>query len=311
MNQPVPNRLFIILILGALSTISPLAVDMYLPAFAQIAGAMHTTVAKISLSLASYFIGLAAGQLIYGPLLDRFGRKKPLYVGLILFIAISIACMFVRTKESLIVLRCFQALGGCAAQVAAMAMVRDFFPVKESAKVLSQLILILGVSPLFAPTIGSFISAYLGWQWVFAILATLVLVLLAVVFFHLPEGHQPDKSISLKPMPIALDFMYILRNTQFHTFALAGAFSFSGVLVYVAGSPIIFMGSFHVTQQTYGMIFAGLAVGFIGSNQVNILLLRKFTSAQIFYGAILLECIVSLIFLTGTYYGWFGLPATL
>src|SRR5271156_5929626 len=112
MNHPVPNRLFIILILGALSTISPLAVDMYLPAFAQIAVVMHTTVAKISLSLASYFIGLAAGQLIYGPLLDRFGRKKPLYVGLILFIAMSIACMFARTKESLIVLRCFQALGG-------------------------------------------------------------------------------------------------------------------------------------------------------------------------------------------------------
>ncbi len=188
MNHPVPNRLFIILILGALSTISPLAIDMYLPAFAQIAVVMHTTAAKISLSLSSYFIGLAAGQLIYGPLLDRFGRKKPLYVGLILFIAISIACMFVRTKESLIVLRCFQALGGCAAQVAAMAMVRDFFPVKESAKILSLLILILGVSPLFAPTIGSFISAHLGWQWVFAILATLVLVLLAVVFFPFARG---------------------------------------------------------------------------------------------------------------------------
>src|SRR3984957_17094463 len=206
MNQPVPNRLFIILILGALSTISPLAVDMYLPAFAQIAGAMHTTVAKISLSLASYFIGLAAGQLISGPLLDRFGRKKPLYVGLILFIAMSIACMFVRTKESLIVLRCFQALGGCAAQVAAMAMVRDFFPVKESAKILSLLILILGVSPLFAPTIGSFISAYLGWQWVFVVLAAFVFVLLLVVFFLLPEGHRPDRTISLHPVPIFRNF---------------------------------------------------------------------------------------------------------
>jgi len=311
MNHPVPNRFFIILILGALSTISPLAIDMYLPAFGQIAGVLHTTVAKISLSLSSYFIGLAAGQLIYGPLLDRFGRKPPLYAGLILFVAMSIACMFVRTQESLIGLRCFQALGGCAAQVAAMAMVRDFFPVKESAKILSLLILILGVSPLFAPTIGSEIAAYWGWQWVFAILATLVVILLAVVFFYLPEGHQPDKSISLKPLPIALDYLYILKNTQFHTFALAGAFSFAGVLVYVAGSPIIFMGSFHVTQQVYGMIFAGLSVGFIGSNQVNILLLRQFTSAQIFYGAILLECIVSVIFLTGTYYGWFGLPATL
>jgi MFS transporter, DHA1 family, multidrug resistance protein len=311
MNHPVPSRFFIILILGALSTISPLAIDMYLPAFGQIAVVMHTTVAKISLSLSSYFIGLAAGQLIYGPLLDRFGRKKPLYVGLILFVAVSIACVFVRTNESLIVLRCFQALGGCAAQLAAMAMVRDFFPVKESARILSLLILILGVSPLFAPTIGSQVAAHLGWQWVFVILAILVMILLAVVFFFLPEGHRSDKSISLKPMPIALDYLYILKNTQFHTFALAGAFSFSGVLVYVAGSPIIFMGSFHVTQQVYGFIFAGLSIGFIGSNQVNILLLNRFTSAQIFYGAILLECVASVIFLAGTYCGWFGLPATL
>src|SRR5580658_5117942 len=110
---------------------------MYLPAFSRMAAEFGTTSPKISLTLSTYFVGFALGQLIYGPLLDRFGRKRPLYVGLILFIAMSIACMFVRTKESLIVLRCFQALGGCAAQVAAMAMVRDFFPVRESAKILS------------------------------------------------------------------------------------------------------------------------------------------------------------------------------
>src|ERR1700744_1114146 len=191
------NRTFIILILGALSTVTPLAIDMYLPSFTDIAHAMHPTEAKISLSLSSYFIGMAAGQLIYGPLLDRFGRKKPLYFGLLLFVAISIACMFTKTKESLIVLRLFQALGGSAAAVAAMAMVRDFFPVKESAKIISLLILILGVSPMLGPTVGSLIAAHLGWQWVFAILAALVVVLLAVIFFFLPEGHQPDKSISL------------------------------------------------------------------------------------------------------------------
>ncbi|HEY4416771.1 MAG TPA: multidrug effflux MFS transporter [Verrucomicrobiae bacterium] len=305
------NRTFIILILGALSTVTPLAIDMYLPSFTDIAQAMHTTEAKISLSLSSYFIGMALGQLLYGPLLDRFGRKKPLYVGLLLFVVISLACMFVRTKESLITLRFFQALGGCAASVAAMAMVRDFFPVKESAKIISLLILILGVSPMFGPTAGSLIALKLGWQWVFAVLAVLVVILLVVIFFFLPEGHVPDQSISLKPGPIIADFVYIFKNTQFHTFALAGAFSFAGVLVYVAGSQIIFMGSFHLSKQVYGMIFAGLSVGFIGSNQVNIFLLRKFSSAQIFYGAILLECVTSLFFLVGTYFHWFGLAATL
>ena len=112
------NRFLIILILGALSTISPFAIDMYLPAFPEIAATLHTSTARISLSLASYFAGLAAGQLFYGPLLDRFGRKLPLYAGLILFIAASLLCLGSRTVEWLIALRFVQALGGCAAQVA-------------------------------------------------------------------------------------------------------------------------------------------------------------------------------------------------
>src|SRR5580693_6533589 len=128
MSHPIRNRTLIILILGALSTISPFAIDMYLPAFPGIAEALHTSTAKISLSIASYFVGLAAGQLFYGPLLDRFGRKLPLYAGLILFVAASILCLGSRTVEWLIAFRFVQALGGCAAQVAAMAMVRDFFP---------------------------------------------------------------------------------------------------------------------------------------------------------------------------------------
>jgi len=284
---------------------------MYLPAFGQIATEMHTTSAQISLSISSYFVGLAIGQLFYGPLLDRFGRKKPLYFGLILFMVASFLCRRAHTVESLVILRFVQALGGCAAQVAAMAMVRDFFPVQETAKILSLLILILSVSPLFAPTIGSLVTVTLGWRWVFIVLAALVLVLLLVVFFFLPEGHHPDPTIELHPVPIARGFFAILKHPQFYTFALAGAFSFAGVLVYVAGAPIIFMGSFHVTPQGFGAIFAGLSVGFIGSNQINILLLRRFNSAQIFHGALLLECVMTLFFLIGTYYHWFGLPTTL
>src|SRR5271154_2766335 len=165
------NRFLIILILGALSTISPFAIDMYLPAFPEIAATLHTSTAKISLSISSYFAGLAAGQLVYGPLLDRFGRKRPLYAGLVLFIVSSLLCLRVRTVEWLVALRVAQALGGCAAQVASMAMVRDFFPVQETARIISLLILILGVSPLLAPTVGGYVALHLGWQWVFIVLA--------------------------------------------------------------------------------------------------------------------------------------------
>ena len=268
------NRYLIILILGALSTISPFAIDMYLPAFPQIAAALHTSTARISLSIASYFAGMAAGQLFYGPLLDRFGRKLPLYAGLILFIAASILCLCSRTVEWLVVMRFVQALGGCAAQVAAMAMVRDFFPVHETAKIISLLILIISVSPLLAPSVGVFVAVHLGWQWVFIVLCLFVVLMLAVCWWRLPQGHKPDRTVSLRLLPILRNYVIVLREPQFITYALSGAFAFSGLLVYVASSPIIFMEVFHVSPQMFGAIFAGLATGFIGSNQINVFLLR-------------------------------------
>jgi MFS transporter, DHA1 family, multidrug resistance protein len=311
MSQPTHNRVLIIVILGALSTISPFAIDMYLPAFPAIAAALGTSTAKVSLSLSSYFAGMAAAQLFYGPLLDRFGRKLPLYAGLMLFIAASALCLFSRNVESLIALRFVQALGGCAAQVAAMAMVRDFFPAKETAKIISLLILVISASPLLAPSAGVYVAIHLGWQWVFIVLSAFVLLMLAISAWVLPEGHEPDRSISLRPAPILRNYVTVLKEPQFLTYALAGAFAFSGLLVYVASSPIVFMEVFHVSQQQFGAIFAGLSVGFIGSNQINVFLLRKFTSEQIFRATLLVECPVALLFLVGTIYGWFGLPATL
>ena len=306
-----PGRIYIILILGALSTISPFAIDMYLPAFPGIAAALHTSTARISLSISTYFAGLAAGQLFCGPLLDRFGRKRPLYAGLVLFIVASLLCMLSRNVESLAAMRFLQALGGCVAQVAAMAMVRDFFPVHETAKIISLLILILGVSPLLAPTVGGYVSTHLGWQWVFIILALFAFFNIAILYLYLPEGHEPDPAVSLHPLPILHNFAEVLKDPQFITYALSGAFAFSGLLVYVAGSPIIFMEVFHVDAGTFGKIFAGLSVGFIGSNQVNVLLLRKFSSEQLFRAALLVECPAALLFFVGTVCGWFGLGMTI
>jgi MFS transporter, DHA1 family, multidrug resistance protein len=311
MSHDGHNRPLIIFILGSLSTISPFAIDMYLPAFHDMAGSLHTTTARISLSLSSYFAGLAAGQLFYGPLLDRFGRKLPLYAGMLLFIAASMLCLGARSVEWLIAMRFVQALGGCAAQVAAMAMVRDFFHVQETAKIISLLILIISASPLLAPSAGVFVATHMGWRWVFIVLASFVVFMMAVSHFFLPEGHKIDRTIQLRPGPIFRNYLDVVKEPQFTTYALAGAFAFSGLLVYVSSSPIIFMEVYRVSAGQFSAIFAGLAVGFIGSNQINVLLLKKFSSQQIFRATLLIQCPVALLLLAGTWFGLLNLPATL
>src|ERR1700750_1308062 len=162
---------WIIVLLGLLSVVTPFAIDMYLPAFSYLAADFRTTTSSIDLSLSTYFIGFALGQILYGPLLDRFGRQPPLYCGLAVYILASIGCAQVHSIHAFVALRFIQALGGCAAQVAAIAMVRDFFHATASAKVFSLLFLIIGTSPLLAPTIGSLLVSSLGWRWIFLILA--------------------------------------------------------------------------------------------------------------------------------------------
>jgi DHA1 family bicyclomycin/chloramphenicol resistance-like MFS transporter len=305
------GRTGIIVILGLLMTISPFAIDMYLPAFSKIADDFHTTSATVSLSITSYFIGFAFGQLLYGPLLDRFGRKKPLYAGLAIFIICSAGCMVSNSVGMLVGLRFIQALGGCVAGVAAMTMARDFFPVEESAKIFSLLVLILGLSPLLAPTLGGFITAGLGWKWVFIGLMLLAAVVLAIVVMFLPTGYQPDKTISLRAKPMVKSFLTILRNKQFYTYTLSASFSFASLLVYVAGSSLIFMEIYHVSPQVFGGIFALLSVGFIGGNQVNILLLKRYKSENLYRVALISQLIIAIIFLVGAIYGWWGLVSTI
>lgn len=285
---------------------SPFSIDMYLAAFPLMAKYFNTDVAQVSLTLSSYFIGLASGQLFYGPLMDRFGRKKPLFVGLTIYIFASIGCVFSQTIESLIILRFIQAVGGCAASVSAFAMVRDLFEPRESAKVFSLLILILGVSPLLAPTIGGYLSVYFGWASVFIVLAVGSTLLLAVVMRFLPESHQPDKSHILRPLPILKNYFSILREPKFYTYALAGALGFSGLFVYLAASPTIFMEIFKVSEQVYGWIFALIAMGLVGMSQLNVVLLRKYSNQQILLGALSALASTSVVFFVCAYNGWFN-----
>lgn len=305
------QNFFLILMMGSLNTITPISIDMYLPAFPKIAADLHTSIPNVALSVSTYFLGFSLGQILYGPLLDRFGRKKPLYIGLCFYIAATIGCALSRSIEILWVIRFFQALSGCVAAVAAMAMVLDFFPTDKSAGIISLLILILGVSPLLAPTAGSFIIAVANWRFVFVVLAIIALILLFFVFFFLPEGHQPDLTVSLMPTPIINGFKNILLEPKFHIYAFAGTFSFAGLFVYVAGSPAVFMDEYHVSPTVYGAIFAGLSVGFIGSSQLSHLLTRKFRNEEILNVVVMIQSVAAIIFFIGELNGWWGLGSTI
>ncbi|HTE02336.1 MAG TPA: multidrug effflux MFS transporter [Mucilaginibacter sp.] len=302
---------FLVLILGTLTALSPFSIDMYLPAFQDIAKSLNTTTAKVDLSLSSYFIGLAVGQLIYGPLMDRFGRKRPLYFGLGLYIIASVGCFLSASVQMLIVIRLLQAIGGCAASVAAVAMVRDLFPVKDSAKVFALLFLVLGASPLIAPTAGGYLADAFGWQSVFIMLLAIAILIFIAVVFTLPESYKADKSYSLKPGPIIQNFLIVIREPQFYTYAIAGSMAFCGLFAYVAGSPLIFMDIFDLSKKEYGWVFAGLSVGFIGSSQLNSLLIKRFKSEQVINAALIGQVVISIIFIIGSVNGWFGLAGTI
>ncbi|ADB40124.1 multidrug effflux MFS transporter [Spirosoma linguale] len=302
---------FLILILGSLTALGPFSIDMYLPGFPAIAKDLHTTAAKVSLSLSGYFIGISLGQLLYGPLLDRFGRKPPLYAGLIVYILAAAGCALATSIDGLILMRVIQAIGSCAAAVASVAMVRDLFPVKDNAKVFSLLLLVVGASPMIAPTVGGYVTAAWGWQAVFVILMGMGVAILLAVFLWLPASYAPDRSISLKPRPILRNFWQVLKDPQFYTYAFTGAIAFSGLFAYVSGSPILFMEVFHTSGKEYGWIFAFLSVGFIGSSQINTLLLRKYKSEQVVFAALAGQVLVALVFLTVALSGLLTLPITL
>ena len=304
MNEERKNKKFyLILILGMLTAIGPFSIDMYLPAFPDIARSLHTNVAQVTLSLSSFFIGISAGQLLYGPLLERFGRKKPLYVGLCIYLVASIGCALAASVNALIVLRLLQALGGCVGMVAARAMVRDLFEVKENAKIFSTLMLVVAVSPIVAPTLGGYVTAVLGWRFVFAMLIIVVILILTGIYFLLPESKAPDPNFSLRPAPILKNYTSVIKHPQFYTYALTAAISAAGLYAYIGGSPHVFMELYKVTERQYGWIFALIGMGLIGASQVNSVLLKTYTSEQLIKIALTCQSIIGIIMVLMTIFG--------
>jgi len=305
------RKAVLILVLGMITAIGPFSIDMYLPSFADIAADLDTTVARISLSLSSFFIGISLGQFIYGPLLDRFGRKKPLYAGLALYLVASALCMLAQSADMLIALRFLQALGGCAGMVASRAMVRDLFAVEDNARVFSMLMLVVGVSPIIAPTLGGFITAELGWHYIFGTLTLMAVIIILAVHFGLPESKEADPGYSLKPRSILINFWTVLQEPQFFTYAFTGAVAAAGLYAYVAGSPVVFLEIYKVSEKQFGLIFALVAGGLILATQVNSFLLRQYRSEQIIPVALFIQSLAGICLFIGSLTGWIDVLGTI
>jgi len=303
-NNKPRKKFYLILILGLLTAIGPFSIDMYLPAFPDIAKSLHAPVAQVMLSLSSFFIGISAGQLLYGPLLERFGRKRPMYIGLSIYLVASIGCALATSVHSLIVLRGLQALGGCAGMVGARAIVRDLFDVKENAKIFSTLMLVVAVSPIIAPTAGGYVTSLFGWRYIFAILIGIDILIIAGVYFLLPESKKADPGFSLKAGAIIKNFRSILKHPQFYTYTFTGAIAYAGLYAYISGSPFVFMELFMVSERQYGWIFSIIAMGVIGSSQLNTFALRKYSSEQIIKIATCCQGVIGVVLVVVSYAGW-------
>lgn len=296
--QKRPHPTVLIVVLGILNALTPFTIDLYLPAFPQIAADLGVPVSRMSLSVSVYFIGFALGQIIYGPMLDRFGRQRPIHAGLGVYILATVGCMLATSFEALLAFRFLSALGGSAASVGATTLVRDHFPPERAARAFATLMLVLSASPLLAPTIGGFMAVSLGWRALFAALMVLAVIDIALVALAIPRGYPPDPTVSLGLAPMLRTFREALAQRQFRTYMLAGSLSFTGLFVFVSGSPAAFMDGFGMSPQGFGGVFAILAGGMICGGQMNHVLLRFTDSRHVFRRALSVQVVAGAVFLT-------------
>ena len=297
------KKIGVIIMLGLLSAIGPFSIDMYLPGFQDIADDLHTSIDQIQLSLTSFFVGIALGQIIYGPLLDRFGRIPPLIVGMCLYIGASIACALIQSSDGLIMLRFLQALGSCCGMVASRAMVRDFFPASETARVFSMLMLVIGISPILAPTLGGYFIAHWGWHSIFVFLSVFATLILMGVLLFLKGSRPANVEMSLRPKPIYQNYKQVFTLPQFIVYALAGGLASSGLYAYISGSPFVMMELFGLNEKQYGWAFAFLALSLIVGSQFNSVLLKRYRSETISRAALLIQSSAALLLFTITVSG--------
>jgi MFS transporter, DHA1 family, multidrug resistance protein len=296
LREAPAKRLVLVLLLGSLSAFAPLSVDMYLPAFPAIGAHFSAGPGGVQATLAAFFAGFALGQVVVGPLADRFGRRPPLLWGLAIFVAASAGCALAPSIEWLTALRFLQAAAACAGMVVARAVVRDLFPPAEAAAVMARLMLVTGVAPMLAPLFGGWLLLVADWHAIFWTLAILGAAALAASARFLPET-AGSGSNSLKPGAVLTAYATIGREPRFWRPAVAGASAIGGMFAYIAASPFVLIEGFGVAPENFGWFFGANAAALVAGAQLGPRFARRHGPAAVLRGATLALAVIAALLL--------------
>ncbi|BDX30852.1 Bcr/CflA family drug resistance efflux transporter [Mycobacterium antarcticum] len=295
-GKAMPSQTRMIVVLGLLVALGPLTIDMYLPALPRIAEDYAVSSSVVQLTLTGTLAGLAIGQLVIGPLSDSLGRRRPLMAGIVLHMLASLLCLFAPSIVVLGIARGLQGVGAAAAMVVAIAIVGDLFADSTAATVMSRLMLVLGVAPVIAPSLGAAVLLRFSWHWVFAVLVVLAGLLLLLAALALPETLPVSHRRPLRVRGILTTYGGLLRDRRFVTLVLVAALGMSGLFAYIAGASFVLQGRYGLGQQAFALVFGAGAVALIGATQFNVVLLRRFTPQKITVWALAASAVSGVVF---------------
>jgi len=285
----------IIIVLGLLAAFAPMATDMYLSGFHVMSEHFGVSEGGMELTLSIFFLGLAAGQAIYGPLIDRFGRRGPLLAGIFLYLIATIGCLLAPSIEIFIALRFLQAVGGSAGMITGRAIIRDLFDAREGARALSLMMMVMTIAPIVAPILGGLIVTYMNWQTIFYVMLGFGMICITLVWLLVPETLPPERRIASSLLGIARIWGGMMADRRFAIPAIAGGLGQASMFAFITGSPFVFINVHGASSQTYGLLFALVACALIVSAQVNRVALRYKTPEFILSVALVLNVVAGLL----------------
>jgi DHA1 family bicyclomycin/chloramphenicol resistance-like MFS transporter len=308
--RPKP-ALGLVILLGALTAFTALSIDMYLPGLPGIARGFHAGMGEAQLTVAAFLVGLAAGQLIYGPMSDRLGRRGPLLAGIGIYVAASIGCAVAPSIGVLIGMRAVQAVGACAGLVISRAVVSDLFEHRERVHVLSMQMLVMGLAPILAPLIGGYLLLLGPWRMIFVLLTGFGALMGLVVLLRLKESRPAEVAAQARAETPLRAYLALLRDREVMGYAMASAFASASLFAYISAAPAVLIQTYHVPVQAFGWLFGLNSVGIIGAGQLNRVLAHRFSSRSILRAANLAACLAAVVMIVSAWTGIGGAPGVL